>query len=141
MSNRIASIVRIYLCVVGAGLLLEGAAMLVLGLVPPGGLPVTSALFEPDPLHNSIHVIWGLGIVLLLATGLNGFGAALLALVFGAFYVALACIGVLVDHPFGLILGPGQNGFHFIVGPTALLLGICGLWANQVIFSPEAPQG
>jgi len=139
MPNRVASMVRLYLWIVGAGLLLEGAAMLVLGAVPPGRLPVTSALFEPDPLHNSIHVIWGLAMVLLLATGLNDFGAALLALIFGVFYVAFAILGVLVDRPFGLLLGPGQNAFHFVVGPLALLLGIWGLQASQASFSPEAP--
>jgi hypothetical protein len=128
MSVWIVRVVRLYLWALGIGLLVEGAILLVLGFLPAGVFPAGS-LFQPDPLHNTIHVIWGIVIVGLLANGLSDLGAALLATVFGVFYVGFAVLGVVIHHPFGLLLGPGENGFHFIVGPAGLVLGICALWS------------
>jgi hypothetical protein len=139
MPSRIAAAVRIYLWVLGVGLLAEGATMLILGAVPADRLPPMPALFAPDPLRSMIHITWGLITVLLLSSGLNDFGTALLALVFGIFSIALGVLGVLADRPSGLPLGSGQNALHFIIGPTALLLGILGLLASQELFSPRAP--
>ena len=130
MSVRIARFVRLYLWALGIGLLVEGAIMLVLGFLPSSLFPA-GAPFPPDPLHNTIHVIWGLVIVGLLANGLSDLGAALLATAFGVFYVGFGILGVVIHHPFGLLLGPGENGFHFIVGPVGLVLGLCGLWAQH----------
>ena len=132
MPSRIPSVVRCYLAVLGAVLFLEGAVLLVLGALPADRLPDVAAGMAPDPLHNAIHVLWGLAILLLLAFGLKDFGVSVLAVAFGVFYVALGVVGLLVDRPFGLLLGPGENAFHLIVGPAALLLGIWGLRARQV---------
>ena len=46
-----------------------------------------------------------------------------LVLIFGVFYTALAFLGLFVHYPFGLHLGPGENVFHFLVGPAALVVG------------------
>jgi len=127
MSVWITRVVRLFLWVLGVGLLVEGAILLLLGFLPTSVFPA-GAPFQADPLHNTIHVIWGLVIVGLLSNGLSDLGAALLATVFGVCYVAFGVLGVVVDHPFGLALGPGENGFHFIVGPAGLVLGLCGLW-------------
>ena len=43
------------------------------------------------------------------------------ALVFGAFYIALGILGLTLERPFGLLLGPGEDVFHFTVGPLASL--------------------
>ena len=131
MPSRIPSVVRCYLAVLGAVLFLEGAVLLVLGALPADRLPGVAAGIAPDPLHNAIHVLWGLAI-LVLAFGLKDFGVSVLAVAFGVFYVALGVVGLLVDRPFGLLVGPEENAFHLIVGPAALLLGIWGLRARQV---------
>jgi hypothetical protein len=52
------------------------------------------------------------------------------------FYVALAVLGVMLDDPFGLRLGPGENGFHFIVGPAALVVGSLALRAQAEPVKP-----
>ena len=101
--------------------------MLALGAVPPQQLPAGLPVPEPDTLHNAIHVVWGAAIVGLMMRGLSALGASVLALCFAAFYVPLGVLGLLVDRPFGLMLGPGQNAFHFVVGPAALVLGAWGL--------------
>jgi hypothetical protein len=108
-------LVRLYGLVVGAGLLLEGGVLLLLDVlrVAPG-----------DTRHNALHVVWGLAILGLLAIRRAPRWTLLVVGLFGVFYTGLALAGVLVDRPFGLLLGPGENVFHFTVGPLALLLTV-----------------
>jgi hypothetical protein len=108
-------VARLYRLVLGIGLLLEGASLLVLEVV--GVMP-------GDARHNALHAIWGLAILGLLATSRGPWQPALVLLVFGVFYTALAIAGVVADRPAELMLGPGENFFHFTVGPLALLLGL-----------------
>jgi hypothetical protein len=118
-SAWVPRLTRVYLWALGAGLLLEGSL-----------LRITSALglnLGVDPLHDTIHIVWGLVILALLVRGLDDHGAALLAFTFGVFYVIFGIAGVAFDRPLGLQLGPGENAFHFIVGPLALVLGDLGL--------------
>jgi hypothetical protein len=110
---------RIYMWVAGAGLLLEGGALLLLDR-PGLDLPIATG----DARHNALHVVWGIGILFALATSRQTSRTTLVALVFGVFYTALAVLGITIDRPFGLLLGPGENVFHWIVGPLALMLGI-----------------
>ena len=135
---RIFGIERVYLWVLGAALFLEGAAMLALGALPGNVLASLAEAFPPDPLHNAIHVAWGLAILILLASGLKGSGASLLAISFGVFYVALAVAGVLVNRPFGLLLGPGENAFHWIVGPASLLVGLLAFRKRRMVQAASA---
>ena len=130
ITTRVPRLTRAYLWVLGAGLLIEGGAMLALGWLPNDLLGTAISLPGPDPLHNGIHVLWGAVILCLLALGVEGTGASLIALCFGVFYVALGFLGILVHHPFGLLLGAGENVFHFIVGPLALVLGAASLWVR-----------
>jgi len=60
----------------------------------------------------------------------------LVALAFGAFYVGLAVLGILVHNPFGLRLGPGENAFHWLVGPLTLAVG-AWLWTHPAAGSPR----
>jgi hypothetical protein len=114
-------LVRLYVLALGFGLLLEGGALL---LVNALALPV--AVGTNDTRHNLLHVVWGIGLLVIAATpqGRGTTRVAWAALVFGAFYIALGVLGVVLDQPFGLLLGPGENVFHFVVGPLALILGI-----------------
>jgi hypothetical protein len=109
---------RLYGLIVGAGLLLEGGGLLVLDVL--GVLP-------GDTRHNALHAIWGAVMLGLLLTDSSPRRAAWVALIFGIFYTALAFAGVLVDRPGGLLLGPGENVFHFIVGPLGLAFGVLAL--------------
>jgi hypothetical protein len=111
---------RWYLWLLGGGLFLEGAALLALPLGSLAG----------DPRHNLVHVAWGVLIMLLLLVRRDGTWDAAIALIFGAFYIGLAIGGVLLDRPFGLLLGPGENAFHFVVGPLALILGVVAYRAD-----------
>jgi hypothetical protein len=115
-----ALLVRVYVLALGAGLLLEGGSLLLVNVL---GLPL--AIGTNDTRHNLLHVVWGIGLLAIAATpqSRGSTRVAWAAAVFGVFYVALGVLGVLLDRPFGLLLGPGENGFHFIVGPLALLLG------------------
>jgi hypothetical protein len=123
-------LVRLYVLVLGAGLLIEGGGLL---LVNTLALPLPVG--TNDTRHNLLHVVWGVGLLVIAATpqGRGSTRVAWAALVFGVFYVALGVLGVLVDQPFGLLLGPGENVFHFVVGPLALILGLRAV--------RRAPQG
>ena len=116
-------LVRLYGLLVGAGLLLEGGLLLVVEALRAGAPNLSLPFATGDTRHNALHVVWGVVLVVLLATSRAPARATLLALAFGVFYTVLAIAGVLVDRPFGLLLGPGENGFHFTVGLLALALG------------------
>lgn len=107
---------RWYAWALGAGLFLEGAVLLVL---TPNG----------DVRHNAIHVAWGAVILLILWR--NPSIAPRVLVVFGVFYVFLGFAGVLSRNPFGLLLGLGENAFHLMVGPLALVLGLLSLMAPR----------
>lgn len=121
----------LYVLVLGAGLLLDGGLLLVLnglGVQVPG-------VNTTDVRHNLLHVVSG---VILLAVSLRSeVRAVWAALIFGAFYVALGVLGVTINQPFGLQLGPGENAFHFIVGPLALLLGAWALRTSTLTLAPS----
>jgi Domain of unknown function (DUF4383) len=112
-----ARIARLYGIVLGSGLLLEGGVLLILDVL---------RIMPGDSRHNALHLVWGVAILRFLTISRAPQQALLTMLTFGVFYSALAVTGLLIDRPFGLVLGPGENAFHFIVGPLALGLG---LWA------------
>ena len=115
-------VVRVYCLLLGAGLLAEGALLLLLQWLTP---------YVGDVRHNLLHVAWGVVILALISIDRSPLGATRVALVFGVFYTALAIAGVITSDPFGLQLGPGENAFHFIVGPLALALGLWSATARN----------
>jgi hypothetical membrane protein len=108
-------LVRLYVVVLGAGLLLDGLLLLVLNTA--------------DWRQNLLHVVSGIALLVVgvLAREDRRLWAAWAALIFGTFYVALGVLGLTLEQPFGLQLGPGENAFHFVVGPLALVLGAWAL--------------
>jgi hypothetical protein len=125
---------RVYVFVLGVGLLLDGALLLVLG-----GLGVqVSGINTSDVRHNVLHVVWGVALLAVsyFARGGHELRAVWAALIFGAFYVSLGVVGLTVEQPFGLQLGPGENAFHLIVGPLALALGA---WSLRTWSPPPVP--
>jgi hypothetical protein len=114
---------RGYLVVLGAALLFQGASSLLLHEVLDVDLSGWHGLLTTDDRHATVHVVWGvltlLAAAIAVEPALVGFG-----FVFGAFYVALAVLGVVVHDPFGLRLGFGENAFHWIIGPLALVLAL-----------------
>jgi hypothetical protein len=130
-ANRVDPVllVRLYVLVLGAGLLLEGSALLLadsLGLAVPG-------FASSDTRRNLLHMVWGLALLAIWITSQRRHVTRVIwaALVFGAFYIALGILGLTLDRPFGLQLGPGENAFHFTVGPLALALGAWALKATS----------
>jgi uncharacterized protein DUF4383 len=125
----------LYVLVLGAGLLLDGGLLLVLnglGVQVPG-------VNTTDVRHNLLHLVSG---VVLLAVSIRSKVRAMwAALIFGAFYVALGVLGLTIDQPFGLQLGPGENAFHFTVGPLALLLGAWALRTSTLALPPPSRNG
>lgn len=127
---------RLYVWVLGAGLLFDGAVLLVvdrLGVVVAG-------VNTSDTAHNVLHIVWGVALLVVsVLAGRTGreLWPAWAAVVFGTFYIALGIAGVTIKNPFGLQLGPGENAFHFTVGPLALVLGA---WALRTATRPAELQ-
>jgi hypothetical protein len=131
-------VLRGYLGVVGAGLLLQGAISLVL-LDAFGVDPMRfHGIVAMDDRHATLHVVWGLFVLGVLARGPGERTLIALGSFFGVFYLALGLLGVFVHDPFGLRLGWGENGFHLIVGPLALLLTLLAAREVQQPALPEA---
>jgi hypothetical protein len=135
-----AGYLRGYLLVIGAVLLVQGSVSLLLHEALDVDLKGWHGLLTTDDRHALLHVVWGLFIIptaaLASEASLVGLGVA-----FGAFYVALAVLGVVVDDPFGLQLGLGENAFHWIIGPLALVLAFAQARASRRADSVALPGG
>jgi hypothetical protein len=127
MRSRAPRLLRPYLWVLGSGLFVQGTLTVAFLAFGDEAARRTHGLLNHDARHGAIHLAWGLAIVILLRAGLEDRGLARTAVVFGLFYAALAVLGVAVHAPFGLQLGAGENGFHFLVGPSALVVGCLAL--------------
>ena len=142
MATVATRLLRLYIGFLGVLLLSHGIGSLVLralGLTDPS---LTHGFVHADPLHALIHIVWGTTMLLFLAGRANDGQIVALALIFGGFYVSLAFLGVLVYHPFGLELGPFENAFHFVVGPSTLALGLITFYFRSnhpaVVTTPES---
>jgi hypothetical protein len=114
---------RGYLVVVGAVLLLQGSTSLLMHEVFDVDLSSWHGLLTTDDRHAALHVVWG-ALIVPAAAGVGETALLGLGFVFGTFYLALAVLGVVVHDPFGLRLGFGENAFHWIIGPLALVLAL-----------------
>lgn len=117
------SLPRLYL--VGAGLLLLGQGGAGLIVRSTGRDPHATTHLLSDPAHSTIHLVWGIALLAVLGRRDEQL-AERATLAFGIFYVGLLAAGLLVHHPVGLMIDGGENAFHAVVGPLALLVW---LWA------------
>lgn len=115
---------QIFLGLLGAGLLGQGATSLLLDALGLASNRLPERFANSDPLHASIHVIWGVAMIALVLLGLSDTDATRLALIFGVFYTGLAVVGLTIHHPLGMRLDRGENVFHLLVGPAALAVGL-----------------
>jgi hypothetical protein len=122
---------RPYIAILGATLLGQGLVSWALDWSGHASNQLPNRFANSDPRHAAIHVAWGAVMLVLAARGMDERGYALLALAFGVFYTALAVLGVVVHHPFGLRLDRGENVFHLIVGPITLALALVALRVQQ----------
>lgn len=122
--RRAPSLARAYLLVAGAGLLLQGGASLLVSAT--GRDPHLTTGLLSDPMHATIHVAWGVALLVVLMRG-DQVAADRACLAFGIFYVGFLVLGLLVHHPFGMEIDWPENAFHTVVGPLALLI-----WAYDV---------
>lgn len=121
--------IRGYLYVLMAGLLVQGLGSLLFRLRPEladASPYAIRGVFGIDFSHAWIHIAWGVAGLVVLARFATARAAVNLALIFGVFYTALGVLGVLTHHPLGLELDLLENGFHLIVGPLTLLIGLLG---------------
>lgn len=128
-----ARLLRLYLRIVGAALLLQGTAALTLQLTQTAPPDALYLLLRTDVRHALIHIFWGLlilGVLWWLQRQLTfpsncRFRSPVqilrqLGLGFGSFYFLFGVVGVLFHHPFNMVLGLGENTSHLLGGAIAL---------------------
>ena len=71
-----------------------------------------------------IHVFWGVLLLAVLARSRDPAVLERTALAFGVFYLAFLVLGLLVHHPFGLMIDGPENAFHAVVGSLAVVLAL-----------------
>ena len=130
------SVVRLYLLLLGTLLLVEGGTLLV-----AEWLSLSVGVTASDTRHNLLHVAWGGPLIAVALTSGRSARAAWAAVTFGVFYLLLGVAGLVLDRPFGLLLGPGENAFHFTVGPLALLLGVWALRSSSASNAARSAAG
>jgi hypothetical protein len=141
MYNRIPGFLRGYLWLLAGSLLVQGIVALGFALARQHPPTWTSTALTTHPLHSMIHIVWGLAMLILLGRGLRDRAVALLGVTFGVFYILLALLFVVVDHPLGMTIEPSQNAFHFVVGPLAFILSFAALrLESQPAISTRKPM-
>lgn len=110
---------RAYLLGVGSLLLVQGAAGLIVRA--SGHDPHAATRLLSDPMHSTVHVVWGVVMLLAVARRDPRVERGVL-LAFGLFYVGFLALGLLVHHPLGMQIDGKENAFHAVIGPLALLI-------------------
>lgn len=136
MTLRGWSPLRAYLALIGALLLVQGVISVVLHGSRFGTTESTHGLVTVSLRHAAIHVVWGLVLLAVLALRPSEPTLVAAALVFGVFYGALTVLGIVLDDPFGLPLGLGENAFHATIASVAFL-AILALLLGEL--RPDAP--
>jgi len=116
---------RLYVLGVGALLLGQGAAGLVVRAAGRDAHAMTRLL--SDPMHSAIHFVWGVVLLVVLAR-MDARAVRNTVLVFGVFYVGFLALGLLVHHPFGMEIDWKENAFHAVIGPLALVV-----WLHEML--------
>lgn len=116
------SLVRIYVFGVGVLLLAQGAVSLLVQAAGRDAHETTRLL--SDPWHAAIHVAWGVVLLGILATSRDPVVVERAAIAFGVFYLGFLVLGLVVHHPFGLMIDGPENVFHAVIGGLALVLGL-----------------
>ena len=114
---------RAYLLGVGSLLLVQGAAGLIVRA--SGHDPHAATRLLSDPMHSTVHLVWGV-VMLLAAARRDPRVESGVLLAFGLFYVGFLVLGLLVHHPLGMQIDGKENAFHAVIGPLALLI-----WARE----------
>ncbi len=124
MTTRTAAILRLYLLFLGMGLLVQGIVSMIL-IIGNIQVPALIAwLVKTDALHATIHISWGFILLILLFRKRSKRLLVLLGLSFSVFYLILGFLGILIHHPFGMLLGWRENIFHFLTSLVALTLSL-----------------
>ncbi len=117
-----SSVLRIY--VFGVGLLLLAQGSISLLVRATGRDPHEATRLLSDPWHAAIHVFWGVLLLAILARTRDPVVVERAAIAFGVFYLGFLALGVVVHHPFGLMIDGPENVFHAVIGGLALILGL-----------------
>src|SRR4051812_24096331 len=139
MTSRLGRALRPIMWGLGAGLFGQGIVTVIAASISDTVAQTTHGLLNHDARHGVLHVVWGTAILILLLVPSLGRYLTTVAVVFGVFYLWLGVMGVVTHNPFGLLLGPGENIFHFTIGTVSLAAGLGSL--RQAETDPKLDTG
>lgn len=96
----------------------------ILGFIPNPLVGAEGALFETDLMHNLVHLLFG--VILLVVAMKNEAASALWLMILGIVYLVLAVLGFLMIPEEGELLGlvHMNNADHWLhIGLAVLLIG------------------
>ena len=85
--------------------------------------------FRLDPIHATVHFVWGL-----VGSYIGFFRpryATAFVLAFAAFYTVMAVLGTFTHYHFGMMLDDRVNLFHWSLLLPAWAIGLYGLWQQR----------
>jgi hypothetical protein len=111
----------------------------VLGFIANPIVGMDGAIFETDMLHNVVHLLFG--IILIVASKKSQAASSLWLTILGAVYLALAVLGFVATGEDELILGivhanMADHWLHVVLGVVLIAVGILGKKS-----APMAPSG
>jgi hypothetical protein len=123
---------RIYTAFSGIFLLLQGTSTLAFRLFPflDEAFPALLAITQMVPSHSILHILTGVVALAVLIRG-GPRGTFWFALLFGAFYFALAVFGMVTGHATMLHLQPFDHPFHFALGALGFVAVALNLYRSQ----------
>ncbi len=139
-SINVVWVFHLYVWLVMAGLLIQGAGSFILRQHPSltAWLPVPLAtLMNGNIPHAILHIAWGAAGLVILTVFRSDLAYLRLGGVFGVFYTLLGFLGIFVLNPFGMRLGWPENTFHLTVGPIMILLTYLAWRATSLKSFPQ----
>ena len=110
----------------------------ILGFIP-NPLVGMEGLFETDAIHNIVHLLFG--VILIVASRADVAKAALWLLILGVVYLALALVGFLMIPEEGELLGlvhmnHADHWLHVVLGVVLIAAGVLG---KKGVSAPVGP--
>jgi hypothetical protein len=112
----------------------------ILGFIPGNGIVGTEATFEANALHNVVHLIFGLILVIIAVKSAEKSVGTLK--VVGVIYILLAIIGFVQETSIlGIVpVNGADNWLHLILGVLIAALGFAAKKNTVSSSAPIAPQ-
>ena len=121
--------------------LVFGIIFLIVGILGfiPNGLISETGVFHADTVHNIVHLITGL--VLIIVAAKSASKSATVLIWIGIIYLVVTILGFIWDSVLGLFMvNTADNWLHLVLGVVITALGFAGKKGGAPMTSPSEPM-